>query len=87
MAKTGRVIEYFAFLRAINVAGHASVKMSELQQTFVSAGCKGVNTYIQSGNVIFESPEENTPAVLRRIQTKVRTLVGDQSAVLFPNSS
>lgn len=45
-----------AFLRAINVAGHATVKMVDLKQAFVSAGCRDVETCIQSGNVVFESP-------------------------------
>ena len=45
-----------AFLRAINVAGHATVKMVDLKQAFVSAGCRDVETCIQSGNVIFQSP-------------------------------
>ncbi len=40
---------YVAFIRAINVAGHASVRMSDLRDAFTAAGCKGVRTYIQSG--------------------------------------
>ena len=60
--------QYIAFLRAINVAGHASVRMSDLKDAFAAAGCTGVRTYIQSGNVIFETPEENTTAVFQRVQ-------------------
>ncbi len=38
---------YVAFLRAINVAGHAKVTKDELKAAFTSAGCRGVQTYIQ----------------------------------------
>jgi uncharacterized protein (DUF1697 family) len=50
-----------AFLRAINVGGH-TVKMDELRRLFESLGFAGVETFIASGNVIFEaqpdSPQE-----------------------------
>ena len=75
--------KYVAFLRAINVAGHASVRMSDLKDTFAAAGCKGVGTFIQSGNVIFEVPEEKAPVVFKRIRIKLRGLLGDEPAVMF----
>lgn len=49
------VEKYVAFLRAVNVRGHASIKMEELRRMFESAGLQNVQTYIQSGNVIFEA--------------------------------
>jgi uncharacterized protein (DUF1697 family) len=76
-------MQYIAFLRAINVGGHASVRMSDLKDAFAAAGCTGVRTYIQSGNVIFETPEENTAAVFQRIQLRLRDLLGDKPVVFF----
>jgi uncharacterized protein (DUF1697 family) len=75
--------QYIAFLRAINVAGHANVRMSDLKDAFAAAGCTGVRTYIQSGNVIFETPEENTAAVFQRVQLKLRDLLGDKPGLFF----
>lgn len=75
--------QYIAFLRAINVGGHASVKMSDLKDAFAAAGCAGVRTYIQSGNVIFEAPEENTAAVFERVRLKLRDLLGDEPGLLL----
>lgn len=57
--------KYVAFLRAINVGGHTIIKMTDLKQMFESLGLENVQTYIQSGNVIFESDEE-APAVLEK---------------------
>jgi len=75
--------KYVAFMRPINVAGHASVRMSDLRDAFAAAGCKGVRTYIQSGNVIFESPEGSTAAVFQRVRVKLRDLLGNEPGVLF----
>ena len=48
--------QFVAFLRAINVGGH-KVKMSRLKEIFESLGLSDVQTYINSGNVIFRSSE------------------------------
>ena len=49
---------YIALLRGINVGGHRVIKMADLKKAFESIGVKQVKTYIQSGNVVFESEEE-----------------------------
>jgi len=80
---TGRMTQYVAFMRAINVAGHARVKMDVVKETFASAGCQCVRTYIQSGNVIFESPEEDMTTISERVRTKLRQLLGEDPVVFF----
>lgn len=47
--------KYIAFLRAINVGGH-NVKMDHLRGLFEAIGHTNVETFIASGNVIFDSP-------------------------------
>jgi uncharacterized protein (DUF1697 family) len=47
---------HLALLRGINVGGKNVLPMKDLAQMFSDAGCAGVRTYIQSGNVIFEAP-------------------------------
>lgn len=49
---------YIAFLRGINVGGHKKIIMKELSLLFESLGFENVKTYIQSGNVVFNSSEE-----------------------------
>jgi uncharacterized protein (DUF1697 family) len=46
---------YVALIRGINVGGRNLIAMSDLREAFESAGSKEVRTYIQSGNVLFES--------------------------------
>ena len=80
---SGYMNTYVAFLRAINVGGHAKVKMSDLKHAFVAAGCKDVRTYIQSGNVIFEAPAGDTTALIQKIQIKLNELLGTEAAVVY----
>lgn len=46
---------YVALLRGINVGGRNPIAMADLRSTFESHGCTAVATYIQSGNVLFDS--------------------------------
>ena len=74
---------HIAFLRAINVAGHAKVKMSDVKQAFVAAGCKDVITYIQSGNVIFKAPGGDVASLIPGIQERLGELLNTEATVLF----
>jgi uncharacterized protein (DUF1697 family) len=49
-----------AFLRGVNVSGRKPVKMADLAALVESLGFKNVRTYIQSGNVVFDSPAKDT---------------------------
>jgi len=49
---------YISLLRGINVAGQKNILMADLKALYVSLGFCDVQTYIQSGNVIFESELE-----------------------------
>lgn len=52
---TQELTTYVALLRGINVGGKNKLPMTELSAIFVQSGCFNVQTYIQSGNVIFKS--------------------------------
>lgn len=59
--------KHIAFLRAINVGGH-SVKMDILKQLFEAMGFKKVETFIASGNVVFESKSKNIDLIKQKIE-------------------
>jgi uncharacterized protein (DUF1697 family) len=48
-------VRYVALLRGINVGGRNKISMADLREVFTGAGFDNVSTYIQSGNVAFES--------------------------------
>ncbi len=49
------MITYIALLRGINVGGNNILPMAKLRNIFSNQGFKNVRTYIQSGNVLFDS--------------------------------
>jgi uncharacterized protein (DUF1697 family) len=68
--------KYVAFLRAINVGGHTVIKMADLKRIFESLSLENVQTYIQSGNVIFEADEEDTASLETQIESQVEKATG-----------
>lgn len=73
---------YFAFLRAINVGGH-TVKMEVLRQHFEALSLTRVETFIASGNVIFETAARNTAALEKKIAARLHTLLGYEVATFI----
>jgi len=59
--------KYIAFLRAINVGGHL-VKMDQLRDLFAEPGFTNVETFIASGNVIFDAKTSNSKSLETRIE-------------------
>jgi uncharacterized protein (DUF1697 family) len=51
-------MQYVTLLRGINVGGNHKVEMKKLKRLFESQGYFNVSTYLNSGNVIFESKEK-----------------------------
>ncbi len=73
---------YIAFLRAINVGGR-NVKMADLRQHFEAIGFSQVETYIASGNVVFETAVEDTAVLEERIATSLRAALGYEVATFI----
>ena len=59
---------YVAFLRAINVGGKNVIKMSELNECLETVHLKHIQTFLQSGNIIFESEFTDTEKLQALIQ-------------------
>lgn len=60
--------QYVAFLRGINVGGNNIIKMDDLRKRFEAMGFSDVKTYIQSGNVIFQSEIQEKEKLEKIIQ-------------------
>jgi uncharacterized protein (DUF1697 family) len=75
-----------AFLRAINVGGH-NVKMDRLRELFEALGLSNVETFIASGNIIFDSPAKNTRALEEEIEDHLREALGYEVATFIRSAS
>jgi uncharacterized protein (DUF1697 family) len=58
---------YVALLRGINVGGNNMVSMKSLKENFERLGFQNVRTYINSGNIVFSTPETDPLALEERI--------------------
>jgi uncharacterized protein (DUF1697 family) len=76
MPKTAkRPTRYIAFLRAINVGGH-NVKMNDLRRLFEALSFENVDTFIASGNVIFDAPAQDVRSLEEKIERQLRKALG-----------
>jgi uncharacterized protein (DUF1697 family) len=73
---------YIAFLRGINVSGQKPVQMQMLKEMFENLGFTKVLTYIQSGNVIFESNITDEMALENTILAGILEKFGYEVAVM-----
>ena len=67
---------YIALLRGVNISGKNKVPMAELKKIFEELGFGAVKTYLNSGNVIFSSDEENIGSLTDRIETTIKKWFG-----------
>jgi uncharacterized protein (DUF1697 family) len=74
--------QYVAFLRAINVGGH-NVKMEDLRKLFESFGLANVETFIASGNIIFETVLESDRKLEKQIEAKLHESLGYEVATFI----
>lgn len=77
---------YISLLRGINIGGHKKIKMDSLRDGFSSLGYTNIKTYIQSGNILFCSKEEDKTKLEREISSMIMDKYGFDVPVLVLNS-
>ena len=77
---------YIALLRGINVGGHKKIPMPELRELLSKEGLENVQTYIQSGNVIFQTSKENIEKLEIKIHDTINKHFGFEVPVLLKNT-
>ena len=83
---SARAARLLAFLRAINVGGH-NVRMDRLRELFEALGLSNVETFIASGNVIFDSPATNSQVLEKEIEDHLRESLGYEVATFIRSAS
>lgn len=69
-------MKYIALLRGINVSGQKKIKMVDLRAMCEKMGYEEVHTYIQSGNVIFETKEQNQSDIANTLHEQIEKTFG-----------
>ncbi len=73
---------HVALLRGVNVGGHNRLPMAELRRVVTALGHTEVATYIQSGNVVFATPEVDTTALAGELERALAEAVGFRPATV-----
>lgn len=77
---------YFAFLRAINVGGR-NVRMERLREELEAMRLSAVETFIASGNVIFETRATNERLLCEKIERQLKKALGFEVATFLRSSA
>ena len=78
-------MRYAAFMRALNVGGH-TVKMDALKTIFVKLGYANVESFIASGNIVFETPSKTAAAHEKKIAAALEQTLGYEVVTFLRNS-
>lgn len=70
------MIEFAAFLRGVNVSGKRIIRMDLLVKEMAAIGLDDVNTFIQSGNIIFNSKLKNKIELEAKIEMQIKISFG-----------
>ena len=70
------MMRYMVFLRGINVSGQKLIKMDDLTKIFTGSGYKNVETFIQSGNVVFDARESDRDALVLKVSSMLNNSLG-----------
>jgi len=77
--------KYISLLRGINVSGQKSIRMAELKSLYEGLGLLNVQTYVQSGNILFESSEVDALKLAAQIEGQIERTYGYRVAVFMRN--
>ena len=73
---------YIALLRGINVSGQKKIKMADLREYLEELGFQDIQTYIQSGNIVFRSKKMTSNNLEILIKNKIQEKYGFEVPVI-----
>ena len=75
-------MRYIALLRGINVGGNTMIKMDALKKTFEALGFENVVSYINSGNLAFDTLKTDEQKLVSKIENAIEKDFGKQLPVM-----
>lgn len=74
-------------LRGVNLGAHRRMKMDDLRKVYESLGLDDVTTFLQSGNVLFRTKNQDLVKLAGRIEKAIEKTFGFASAVIVRTSA
>ena len=75
-------MRYIALLRGINVGGNMMIKMEALRKTFEALAFENVVSYINSGNIAFDSKKSAEETLVAKIEKAIEKDFGKTIPVM-----
>ena len=75
-------MRYIALLRGINVGGKNMIKMEPLRELFTAIGFQNVTSYINSGNLAFDTAQTDDANLAERIHDAIESQLGFDVSVM-----
>ena len=66
------IMKYIVFLRGVNICGKNKISMKELKLELEQHECQNVSTYLNSGNIIFDSDNYNEKLIVKDISKIIK---------------
>jgi uncharacterized protein (DUF1697 family) len=74
---------YIGLLRGVNVGGHNKLPMKTLAALCEAQGCTGVETYIQSGNVVFRAGAKAAAGFAGKLKAQIKKELGFETTIIL----
>ena len=72
-----------SLLRGVNLGPSKRLRMDELREVYAAAGMQCVQTYVQSGNVVFKTASRDLGKLASRLEDAVEARFGFRAAVVL----
>src|SRR6266481_886209 len=76
-----------SLLRGVNLGPHHRIKMEDLRTLYLSLGLRDVQSYVQSGNVVFRTNERSLAPLAKRIEDVIEKRYGFHADVILPTTA
>jgi len=76
-----------SMLRGVNVGGHNKIKMDALRDLYGSLGLRYPQTYVQSGNVVFQAEAKDLAPLAKRIEDAIERKFGFRPGVILRSTA
>lgn len=86
VARWAAMTTYVALLRGVNLGARNKVSMADLRTLFESLGAEDVQTYVQSGNVVFKSRVGSAAELTGAIERRIGRELGLEISVMLRTS-
>jgi uncharacterized protein (DUF1697 family) len=78
---------YISMLRGINVGGQKTIRMEALRELYTGLGFTSVRSYVQSGNMLFKSGEQDASGLVKRIEERIVKMYRFQVSVFIRSAN